>query len=108
MFDRKSTPCPVCSSTIMVSRPLFRLDFRCPQCDAMLKISPLYTRVLGLLSCIIGYVFAWDIGTRGPRDCVGIPIEFFFLCLPMAFLIMWLAVRIAPFLVRPNLVSRRT
>ena len=82
MFDRKSTACPACSNTIVVSLPVFRLDFRCPQCGAMLKISPLYMRVLVLFSCLVGYALAWEIGAHGPDPALAFRWGFTFFVRP--------------------------
>ncbi len=108
MFDRKSTPCPACSSPVEVTLSVFRLDFRCPHCGAELKVSPPYTRLVVLLGVLLGYALAWVATMRGPRFCfMDIPSYFYLLCLPFTFLILSFLCRIAPFLVRPTLVPRR-
>ena len=104
----RTVACPACSSPVGISRSVFRLDFQCPHCGAALKVSPLYLRILGVFSVLVGYVLAWKIGIYGPRACFGIPWGFYLLWMPIGFLVLSLLVRIAPFLVRPTLVPRRS
>lgn len=108
-FDYKSIACPACSSPVALTRSVFRSDFRCPHCDAELVVSPLYTRLLVLLSVLFGYALAWEIGSLGPRSCFfNIPWWFFVLWIPIGFLVLTLLVRVAPFIVRPALVLRQS
>jgi predicted RNA-binding Zn-ribbon protein involved in translation (DUF1610 family) len=107
MFDRKSVACPVCSAAVEISKSFFGLDFRCPHCGAELKVSPQYTRVLGIVSVLVGYVLAWKIGTYGPRACGGIPWGFYLLWIPIGFVFLSILIRTVPFLIRPTLVLRR-
>ncbi len=105
----RTVACPACSSLVVVSRSIFRLDFQCPHCDAALKVSPLYTRLVVLLGFFLGYALAWKVGMLGPPSCFfGVPWLFFLLCVPFAFLVLLPLVRIAPFLVRPTLVPRQS
>jgi hypothetical protein len=105
MFDHRSVACPSCSNPVKITRSIFR--FRCPHCDASLEVSALYTRSIVLLSVLLGYAFAWEIGTLGPRFCFGVPWGFLLFWAPIGFLVLTLLVRIAPFLVKPKLVLRR-
>jgi hypothetical protein len=79
------------------SKLLFRQDFRCIQCQVPLYVSPTYSRVLGLLSNLSSLALLWGLGIRDLR--------LFIFFLPLAFFIMTLMVRIAPFLVPPQLYA---
>jgi hypothetical protein len=108
MFDRGSVACPACSCPVEMTRSVFRSDFRCPHCGVALSASPLYVRFLALLSLLLGIALAWEIGSRGPRNCfLGIPWTVFLLYLPLGFIVLTLLIRIAPFVMRPALVLRR-
>jgi len=107
-LKRGSVACPNCSCPVEVNRSVFRSDFRCPHCDAALRVSPGYLRWLGLLSLLLGVALAWEMGSRGPRNCLlGIPWAVLLLYLPLAFLVLTLLVRIVPFLIKPTLVLRQ-
>src|SRR5271168_4692072 len=69
-LKRGSVACPNCSCPVEVNRSVFRSDFRCPHCDAALRVSPGYLRWLGLLSLLLGVALAWEMGSRGPRNCL--------------------------------------
>src|SRR5271165_4182246 len=100
IFDRGSVPCPGCSTPIELSRSAFRLDFQCPHCDAALQVSPLYARSVVLLGFLVGYALAWEVGIHGPRSCFfGVPWGFYLLCVPFAFLVLTVLVRVVPYLV---------
>ena len=107
IFDRKSVTCPACSIAVPFVRSVFRMDFQCPHCGAALKVSPLFMRILGLISVLVGYVLAWRIGSFGPQICFGIPLGFYLLWIPIGFLMLMFLVRIIPFLVSPTLVLRK-
>jgi hypothetical protein len=107
MIDRGSVPCPACSIPIEVSRSIFRLDFQCPHCGTALRVSLLYTRVLGLISVLLGYALSWELTIPNLRYFFsGIPWAFYLLWMPIGFLVLVLLVRIAPFVVKPALVLR--
>jgi hypothetical protein len=101
-FNHKSA-CPSCATAIEMSRAAFRSNFRCPHCGVALQVSPLYSRVLVVLSFLVGYALAWEIGAY----LFGVPWGFFILCIPFAFFVAILFVRIAPVLVPPKLVLNR-
>jgi hypothetical protein len=64
--------------------------------------------MLVLLSFLVGYPLAWEIGALGPRSYFfGIPWGFFILCIPLAFFVAVIFVLIAPVLVPPKLVLNR-
>jgi hypothetical protein len=107
MFNHKSVACPVCSAAVEISKSFFGLDFRCPHCGALLKVSPLYGRMLVVFSGLVGYTLAWKIGTYGPRACGGIPWGFYLLWIPIGFVFLSILIRTVPFLVRPTLVPRQ-
>ncbi len=64
MTHDKKAPgtCPECSHELPISKSVFSQSFRCEHCGAALKISPLYTRLIVLLSVLLGYGLAWKIG----------------------------------------------
>jgi DNA-directed RNA polymerase subunit RPC12/RpoP len=103
-----SVVCPACSRPFEYSRAIFRPDFRCPHCGEAVVLSRLYTRSLLLLSLLIGFVLTWQLG--GPRECVFgiIPLPALLLYFPVGFLILMVLIRTVPFLIRPNLVLRRS
>jgi len=108
-FARKASGrCPICLHELPISKAVFSADFRCERCGSRLEVSTLYWRILGLLSVVSGYILAWEIGIHGPRLCGVIPWGFLLLWMPIGFLALMLLVRIAPYLVKPTFVKRRT
>ena len=60
-----------------------------------------------LVGVILGYSLAWEAGIRGPVSrFLVVPFGFILLSIPLAFLVLMLLLRIAPFLVPPTLVIR--
>lgn len=107
MFDHGFVPCPACSIPIETSLSVFRLDFKCPHCGAALAVPLLYTRVLVVISGLLGYALAWKIAAPDlPQFFYDFLWKFCLLSLPTGYLVLTLLVRIAPFLVKPSLVLR--
>ena len=106
MFNRKSATCPVCSGAVKISKSFFGLDYRCPHCSTALKVSPLYLRILVLISAVVGYVLTWLIGMYGPPACFVVPWGVYLFWMPIGFLALSFLVRVAPFLVWPTLLPR--
>jgi hypothetical protein len=103
-----STPCPACSGSVEISRPLFCADLRCPRCGVALGVSPLYGRVVVLLGILLGAVPAWEVGIHSARCCLLVMGSVFVLLwIPIGFLVLTVVVRVAPFLVKPTLVLRQ-
>jgi hypothetical protein len=102
MFNHKSA-CPTCATDIEISKAVLHSGFCCPHCGVSLQVPMLYKRVLVLLSFLVGYALAWKIGAY----YFGIPWGFFILCIPFAFCVAILFVRIAPVLVPPKLLLNR-
>lgn len=75
----------------------FFQGFRCPGCGVRLQVSPAYTRALLLISYMIGILLVWPAGVRGV-------VGFCFLWVPTAFVVLSVAIRLAPHLPRPTLI----
>jgi uncharacterized paraquat-inducible protein A len=91
--------CPQCGGRIPVSKLIFREGFRCVRCETPLYVSGAYSRVLLLLSALASLAIFWLLGVRDLR--------LFLFCIPLAFLILTLVVRVAPFVIRPRLYAGR-
>ena len=98
-----SVVCPSCSgtitrsSTLALTRQILQPDFRCPHCGEALQVPVWYTRLLVVLSAVIGFVLSWQL--IGPWAAL-------LLYMPTGFLVGTVLVRVVPFLVRPTLVLR--
>jgi len=79
------------------SRLLFRQDFRCIQCQVPLYASSTYSRVPSVVSILFSLALLWELGIRD--------LGLFFFFLPLAYFILTLMVRVAPFLVPPLLYA---
>ena len=101
--------CPICSHPVEISKKVFAADFQCGHCGAPLRVSTLYGRTLGLIGVLLGYSLAWKLGNGNMVVFFwGVTWRFLLLCLPLSFLVLSFLVRIAPYLVKPTLVLRRT
>jgi hypothetical protein len=87
--------CPQCGGRVPLSMLLFRRDSRCIRCRVPVHVSPMYSRVLVLLSAFASIVLLWELGVRDLR------LLLFYL--PVGFLILTVMVRVAPFVVAPRL-----
>jgi len=101
--------CPACFYPVEVSKAVFRSDFQCNHCGAPLKVSKVYSRIVSLSSIVIGYSIAWRLG-QGSLIVFfwGITWVFLLLCVPLALLILSFSAEIAPYLLKPPLVLRRS
>ena len=107
MFGRGSVPCPACSTPIEISQAAFRLDFQCPRCGVALAVSVLYSRVVVLISILLGYALSWKIAVPELRQYFyDFLWKFCLFWIPIGYIVLILLVRIAPFLVKPALVLR--
>jgi len=79
------------------SKLVFREDFQCIGCQVPLYVSVTYSRVGVLLSAAISLALLWELGIRDLR--------LFFFFLPLAFFILTIIVRVAPFVVPPRLYA---
>jgi len=99
--------CPACSSPVEISRSIFRDDVRCPHCGVALGVSTLYSRLLVVLSISLAVALVWGVAIHGVPSCLICIATGLLLGIPVAFLVLTLLVRIAPFLVKPTLVLRQ-
>jgi hypothetical protein len=94
---------------VETSAAVFRSDFQCNHCGAPLKVSKLYSRIVSLSGVLIGYSIAWRLG-QGSLIVFfwGITWVFLLLCVPLTILILSFLAQIAPYLLKPPLVLRRS
>lgn len=100
--------CPNCGLTMRSDREVFDRHFKCGQCGLGLMVSESYSRLLWAISVAFSLGITW----LGSEVC-GISSFEGFLCalasiLIVAILILSSLVRIAPLIVPPHLVIRRT
>ncbi len=89
--------CPQCFASINVSKAIFHGDFQCPRCGAKLRTAPTYSRVLSALSLLIAVGVLWVVRNR---------VDFILFMLPAWFLVLFVMVRVVPYLVPPRLEGR--
>ena len=90
--------CPQCFGPIPVSKAIFRRDNQCIHCGVKLQVAPICSRVLSVLSMVIGVCLMWEFG--------GNVFNIFVFAFPMWFLVLFVMVRIAPYIVPPRLELR--
>jgi hypothetical protein len=100
--------CPNCGLRMRSDRKVFRRDFKCGQCGSGVMASESYGRLLWAISVAFSLGITW-LGS----EIYGISSFEGFLCalasiLIVAILILSFLVRIAPLIVPPPLVIRRT
>jgi hypothetical protein len=102
--------CPNCELDVPFTLRVFP-GTRCRRCNAKLLVSATYCRVLITLSLIAAWALLWFADVRKllyPR--LGVPfgsLASLWLGFPVAFVILFALVRIAPHIVTPKLVHRR-
>lgn len=102
--------CPQCNFRMSFDKEVFGRDFRCEQCGAKLLVSETYTRVLGIISIVLGFGLPWVVHV--PKLLISAlgPLAGFVAVLalgfPLAFLVLFLMVRVVPRLISPPLVLR--
>jgi hypothetical protein len=90
--------CPQCFGSITVSKAILGRDSQCIRCGAKLQVAPMYARVLSVLSLVIGVCLMWKFG---------VPIfNIFVFAFPMWFLVLFVMVRVVPYIVPPRLELR--
>jgi magnesium-transporting ATPase (P-type) len=90
--------CPQCFGSIAVSMAMLGRNSQCIRCGAKLQVAPMYWRVLSVLSMVIGVCLMWEFG---------VPIfNIFVFAFPMWFLVLFVMVRIMPYIVIPRLELR--
>ena len=101
--------CPNCGLKMAFDRRAFRIDFACPRCQANVVASHNYSRVLWLVSVAIGFLLPWRMIFQFHllRPFAGF-MTVMALVLPIAFIMMFILVRVAPLLVVPPLVLRHS
>ena len=98
--QRTRLRCPSCHTRVAASKFVFReKGARCARCGNVLRVSSAYARGLVILSMMIGFLFLWIAGVRNP-------VRFCLFWTPAWLLILTVAVRVAPFLLPPTLVTR--
>jgi DNA-directed RNA polymerase subunit RPC12/RpoP len=95
MKRTRKAQCPKCGQWIPVSKSLFREGFKCTRCQAPLRVSIVYLRVLALMAILASTIVLW----LSHIQFIG--ILFFFL--PLGFVFLTVLVRIAPLVVTPSL-----
>jgi predicted RNA-binding Zn-ribbon protein involved in translation (DUF1610 family) len=98
--------CPSCRRIIPFDKGIFR-GFRCPGCHKMMFVSALYGRTLSLLCFFAAEVILWFWQLFYPR--LGVPFGFLaslWLGFPLAFVLLFFAVRTVPRIIVPTLVVR--
>jgi hypothetical protein len=89
---------------------VFRKGFLCEQCAAKLLVSETYTRILVVISIVLGFGLPWVVHLAKLLILVLGPLAGFIAALalgfPLAFAILFLMVRVVPRLISPPLVLR--
>jgi len=101
--------CPNCKLELPSAVNIFR-GTRCRRCNAVLLVSATYGRILLLLSLTSAWALLWFTDVRRVFYPV-LGVEFGFIAslwlgFPVAFVILFALVRIAPRVVTPKLVHR--
>lgn len=104
--------CPNCGLRMPFDRRAFRRGFLCGRCESELRISELYSRVLGIISLLVGFGLVWlpivhGFGTVLLRSCIGF-VMLLALGFPVAAVVLFLLVRLAPLVLSPRLVDGRS
>src|SRR5438445_10810691 len=94
----RKVQCPQCFGAIQVSTAIFGRNSQCIHCGAKLQVVPIYSRVLSVLSMVIGVCLMWEFG---------VPIfGIFVFAFPMWLLVLIVMVRVVPYIVPPRLELR--
>ena len=94
----RKVQCPQCFGSIQVSRAILGRNSQCIHCGAKLQVAPIYSRVLSVLSMVIGVCLMWE---------YGVPIfSIFVFAFPMWLLVLIVMVRVVPYIVPPRLELR--
>ncbi len=104
--------CPNCRSKIKWNRRAFRRGFTCHQCGSEVSISEAYSRMLVLVSLLVGFGLVWLPVVEGHggvflRSYVAF-LALLALGFPMAGGVLFLLVRLAPVVVSPPMVIRHS
>jgi hypothetical protein len=102
--------CPKCGFRMTFDRQVFHTGFLCEQCGAKLLISETYSRMLVVISIVLGFGLLWVahllkllISALGPLAGFVTALALGF---PPAFAVLFLMVRVVPRLISPPLVLR--
>lgn len=102
--------CPQCNWEMAFDKRVFRTGFLCEQCGAKLLVSEVYSRMLVVISMVIGFGLPWVahfpkllMSALGPLAGF---IAVLALAFPLAFAVLFLMVRLIPRLFSPPLVLR--
>jgi hypothetical protein len=94
----RKVQCPQCFGSIQVSKAILGRDGQCIHCGAKLQVAPIYSRVLSVLSMVIGVCLMWEYGVS--------IFNIFVFAFPMWFLVLIVMVRVVPYIVPPRLELR--
>ena len=90
--------CPRCLGSNPVSKDVFRQGYRCVRCGTEVVASALYSRVLSVLSMLVGAGFLLAVHVR--------VLYFFIWIIPVWLLVLSGMVRVVPYFVPPRLELR--
>jgi len=102
--------CPHCGFKIAFDSRAYRRGFLCERCGSELIVSETYSRVLIIVSIVLGFGMLWTPIFQSHwvaplRSCIGL-VGLLALGLPAALAMLFLLVRLAPSLVPPPLILR--
>lgn len=102
--------CPQCNLDMAFDKEVFSKRFHCPRCGARLLVSEAYSRMLVVISIVIGFSLPWVAHLHKLLIPALGPLEGFIAVLasgfPLAFAVLFLLVRVVPRLLPPPLVFR--
>ena len=100
--------CPECGLRMAFDKRVFRQGFLCEQCGAKLLVSETYSRMLVVISIVLGFGLPWVVHLAKLLILVLGPLAGFIAVLalgfPLAFVVLSLMVRVVPRLISPPLV----
>ena len=103
--------CRQCNSILPTTRRTPERGLVCPQCGAGVKVSATYARTLIITSWLLGFSIPWQFIFHRCVLCApqAFPklIGVLAMTFPAAFLILFILVRLVPFVVPPPLVVRK-
>lgn len=110
-LNRYRMRCPQCNVGMAFDRRVFLGDFLCEQCGAKVLVSEAYSRVLVVISMVVGFGLTWIsnlpkllIADIGPLAGFLAAVAFGSL---LALAVLFMMVRLVPRLISPPLVLRR-
>jgi hypothetical protein len=108
--NRNQMRCPRCNLEMVFDKRVFGREFQCERCGSKLFVSEIYGRMLMVISVVLGFGLPWIahlhkllISALGPLAGF---IAVLALGFPLAFVVLFLMVRLVPRLISPPLVLR--